>query len=200
MTSIRAARQRRRGRVLEAAIFDAVLAELAEVGYGRLTMEGVAVRAGTAKSTLYRRWSSREELVIASLGHVMPDAGGLPDTGDLRSELIAALGALADVLAGPAGRAITAIIGELDRAPQLRAAAHEKLIDGRILGTRSIFERAAARGEIRAGAITPYAIKAGHAVVMTSRIIDGVSPSRRDIEDIVDQVVLPIMGPPAAHG
>lgn len=195
MDAGRAVRQRRRGRTLETAIFDAVVAELGEVGYGRLTMEGVAVRAGTAKSSLYRRWSSLEDLVIAAFGSALPDPDALPESGDLRSELIASLAAMSEVLAGPVGGAVTAIIGELDRSPKLREAAHAKIINGRVGGTRAIFERAAARGEIRVGAVTPFVIQAGPSIVMMTRVVYGVPLSAHDIADIVDQVVLPIVTP-----
>ena len=60
----RPVRRRRRGTAVEKAISDAVLAELAEVGFGRLTFESVAERAGTGKSPLYRRWPDTVSLVI----------------------------------------------------------------------------------------------------------------------------------------
>ncbi|MEV7028182.1 TetR family transcriptional regulator, partial [Kitasatospora sp. NPDC093558] len=58
-----AAPLRRRGEVLESAIFGATLQQLVTDGYARLTMEGVAAAAQTGKAALYRRWSSKEELV-----------------------------------------------------------------------------------------------------------------------------------------
>ena len=60
-------RSRRRGEVLERALYEATLAELAEVGYGGLTMEGIAARAHTGKAALYRRWATKCELVHAAL-------------------------------------------------------------------------------------------------------------------------------------
>src|SRR5438445_2508913 len=60
-------RSRRRGEVLERALYEATLAELAEVGYGGLTMEGIAARAHTGKAALYRRWCSKQDLVHAAL-------------------------------------------------------------------------------------------------------------------------------------
>ena len=76
---------RRRGAALEAALLDAAWAELQDVGYARLTMEGVADRASTSRAVIYRRWPSRHELVIAALGHQQPiGRGRIPDTGSLR--------------------------------------------------------------------------------------------------------------------
>ena len=75
----------RRGAALETALLDAAWAELQEVGYARLTMEGVADRASTSRAVIYRRLPSRHELGTAALGHQQPSGRGrIPDTGSLR--------------------------------------------------------------------------------------------------------------------
>ena len=58
--------------MLERALYEATLAELAEVGYGGLTMEGIAARAQTGKAALYRRWDTKCELVQAALVFALP--------------------------------------------------------------------------------------------------------------------------------
>ena len=70
-------RSRRRGEVLERALYEATLAELAEVGYGGLTMEGIAARAHTGKAALYRRWCSKHDLVYAALVFALPPVSEL---------------------------------------------------------------------------------------------------------------------------
>jgi AcrR family transcriptional regulator len=64
----------------------ATLDELAESGYGALTIEAVAARSGIARTTIYRRWANKLELVTAALGQPFPTPA--PDTGDLRIDLI----------------------------------------------------------------------------------------------------------------
>ncbi|GAA1714799.1 TetR/AcrR family transcriptional regulator [Fodinicola feengrottensis] len=191
VTSSQTTRTRRRGQALEDAIFQAVLDELSTVGYGRMTMEGVAVRAGTAKSSLYRRWATLEDLVITAVNEWLPNPPPLAETGDLRADLVTAMTRMADTLAGPIGRAIGSILGDLRKSPSLQAAAREKVIEPRQRGLRAIFESAAARGEIRAGAITPIVLNVGPAMVMSRGLVQGLPLSRRDIEDIVDQLILP---------
>lgn len=191
MEAARAIRQRRRGEILETAIYDAVLAELGDVGYGALTMEGVAARARTAKSSLYRRWSSLEELLLAAIDRAMTDPATLPDSGDLRTDLVGALSRMAESITSPTGRAITSIVGELNRSPKLRQAADERFLVPRVSASRAIFERAVARGEIRTGAVTPYVVQTGPALLLYLCVIRGIRPSRKDVEDIVDQVILP---------
>lgn len=67
-------RSRRRGDELLQAIYSAVLVELADTGYGGLTMEGVAARAGTGKAPLYRRWNSKDGLILDTVQQDCPPA------------------------------------------------------------------------------------------------------------------------------
>ncbi|THV41146.1 TetR/AcrR family transcriptional regulator [Glycomyces buryatensis] len=82
---------RRRGKELEEAIYQAVWDELQEVGFTKLTMDGVAKRAGTSKPVLYRRWPGRIELLAAAAVHFMPDRESIPDTGSIRDDTVALL-------------------------------------------------------------------------------------------------------------
>src|ERR1700728_140916 len=81
--------QRRRGEALEKALLDAAWTELTERGYDELTMDAVAIRAGTSRAVLYRRWPSKQDLVVATLTqHVKTEFVAAPDTGSLRAEVI----------------------------------------------------------------------------------------------------------------
>ena len=91
---------RRRGDALYEAILNATLAELAEVGYARLTMERVAEQAKASKASLYRRWPSRMELAVEAVYRALPDPTSPPDTGSLRGDVLATLRANAELLAG----------------------------------------------------------------------------------------------------
>ncbi|MFD0530101.1 TetR/AcrR family transcriptional regulator [Kitasatospora arboriphila] len=72
---------RRRGRALEAAIFEATLELLVSGGFARLTMEGVAGAAQTGKAALYRRWASKADLVVHALGATLPPPWTSPTSG-----------------------------------------------------------------------------------------------------------------------
>src|ERR1700749_1860282 len=84
------------------AITEATFTELAGAGYARLSMEGVARRAGVGKAALYRRWSSKqemlEELIRAAVEDTLPP---IPDTGALRTDLRELLGTYRGQLAHP---------------------------------------------------------------------------------------------------
>ena len=69
------------------AVLDAAFAELGEKGYGGLSIEAVALRSGVAKTTVYRRWPTRDELVADALDSRSDRNEPVPDTGSLRGDL-----------------------------------------------------------------------------------------------------------------
>ena len=94
-------RRRRHGKQLESALLAAGWDELVEAGYARLTMESVAVRARTSEPVLYRRWANKDQLVLAAIQHHSnANPVAVPDTGALRSDLLAQLTAVSEALAG----------------------------------------------------------------------------------------------------
>ena len=132
------------------AIIEATIALLIEAGYGSLTMEAVHIRAGVGKATIYRRWSSKEELVrdaIVFLNHEVE----APDTGSLRGDYEA----LAAVVRASATRGGTTLmprlLGESVNDPELFAIFRSNLVEPRRAALRTVLQRAIDRGEIRAG-------------------------------------------------
>jgi AcrR family transcriptional regulator len=113
----RPVRRRRRGTAVEKAISDAVIAELAQVGFGRLTFEGVAERAGTGKSPLYRRWPDTVSLVIDTLEKLGADPAGYRRTGVLRDDVIGLTVHMTKTLHGLKGEAFRSLLGEASLPP-----------------------------------------------------------------------------------
>src|ERR1700749_3812536 len=90
-------RHRRRGQEPENALLDAAWDELADVGFGSLTMESVAARAKTGVAVLYRRWPNKSDLVLAAIEHYRrTHAVEVPDTGPLRGDMLALLSGFSD--------------------------------------------------------------------------------------------------------
>ncbi|MFF9062899.1 TetR/AcrR family transcriptional regulator [Streptomyces sp. NPDC101213] len=91
------------------AIYDAALALVAEAGYRRTTVEGIAARAGVGKQTIYRWWDSKADVLLEAFldlsSRAAREAGGepyaIPDTGDLAADLKAVLRATVDQLTDP---------------------------------------------------------------------------------------------------
>jgi AcrR family transcriptional regulator len=133
------------------AVIDALLAELAENGLGELTMEGVARRAGVNKTTLYRRWGSKEELLLDALLDRGQRRVPIPDTGSLRDDLLTVAHQIADSVAPSE---IDAVIRAFAADPStdsklVEAARRFWAVRFSLLG--SMVERAIERGELPTG-------------------------------------------------
>lgn len=185
---------RRRGEQLENAIFDAVLGELAEVGYDRLTMEAVAARAGTGKGALYRRWPSRESMVLAALRGRLPSLDEQPDTGSVRGDLLGQLQCMADTMRTPAGMAMWGILGNPQSSSAIVHAVHAAVIEPYQQVMLTILRRGVERGEVRAGAVTRLVAEVGPVMIRQHYFAAG-PPTGPAVRAIVDQVVLPILRP-----
>ncbi len=134
-----------------AEIFDATLQLLAERGYEKLTIEGVADRSGVNKTTVYRWWPSKSALLGAALGGAPLLRFAVPDTGSLHGDLTALARALVEVLTEPASAALAAAaLGAASQNPELAALVQTFFAD-RLAGELPIFSRAAERGELPGG-------------------------------------------------
>ena len=103
------------------AIVAAFFAELGEKGYAGLTMDRVAERAGVGKAALYRRWPSKQEMLIDLVGQYAIKAVLPPDTGSLRDDLLALANDAIAVLANPLIRSVVqSLVAEARRSPTLR--------------------------------------------------------------------------------
>src|ERR1700735_4988380 len=158
-------RTRRRGKQLEDALYDATLAELAAVGYGGLTMEGIAAQARTGKAALYRRWSCKHDLVQAALLYALPPLPEPRPDRSARENLLAALSAHCDVVAGKTAFPGLGSMQQLLHEPELRAIFADAVGAPRMRITESILEAAAANGEIDAATLTSYTARVGTALV-----------------------------------
>jgi AcrR family transcriptional regulator len=190
---------RRRDHTRDPEILEAALDVLAETGYDGMTIDMVAARAKAGKATLYRRWSSKAELVIdavACMKHNNIDLAHLPDTGTLRGDLIAMIKphALEDgerklqVMAG--------LISMLSRDPGLAEAVRAALVEPRAAVNRFLIRRAADRGEIPADRDIETLSLIGPAMAMYRVLVLKKPVDRAFIISLIDGVLLPALGVP----
>jgi AcrR family transcriptional regulator len=184
---------RRRGEVLQRAILAAALEELAEVGYSGLTMDRVAARARTSKSALYRRWPGRAELVVDACKQYAITSDDVPDTGDLRSDMITFLRLLSARMGSPVGGMLRVLLGEMTRAPELAGAVRERIFNIGPTAVVTILRRAVARGEV-----PPEVAGSRRATVATDLLrneflLYGAPVPDETIVEIVDEVYLPLI-------
>jgi len=187
-------RQRRRGEQLEAALLAAAWDELVEAGFARLTMESVAARAKTGVAVLYRRWPNKDDLVVAAIRHYgTTHPVDVPDTGSLRSDMIALLSSLSSTRVSFAAIASAAFSGLLASSGLTPAQVREKILADRPLQSDQVFARAHERGEIDLDRIPPAVLAMPfdlmrHDMLMTYKPI----PPERVLA-IVDDLFMPLV-------
>jgi AcrR family transcriptional regulator len=182
-------RTRRRGKQLEDALYDATLAELAAVGYGGLTMEGIAAQARTGKAALYRRWSSKHDLVQAALLYALPPLPEPRADRSARENLLAIFGAHCDLVAGKTAFPGLFTMHQLLHEPELRAIFADAVVGPRLRMIESVLQAGAANGEIDAAMLTPYTARAGTAMINQQLLLTGAPPNKRQLAQIVDTVL-----------
>jgi AcrR family transcriptional regulator len=122
---------------------------LAENGVRDLTIEGVAARAGVAKTTIYRRWRSRDELAFAVLLELV-ELLGVPDVGDTRAELVYLVESVVRVLSSTLmGRVMQGLVSDLAEDPDRQSAFRERVVGARVVELRGIVARGVERGDVR---------------------------------------------------
>ena len=176
----------------EDEILDATVAVVAELGYDRLTMDAVATAAKASKATLYRRWSTKAELVVDAISR----AKGCPmpeevDTGSLRGDLVSMAcgeGGFTDKLPMSV---IAGLLTALHRDDELQKAFRERFLAPRQALTNKVYERAVERGEIAPGVDVDLLSVTLPAVIIHHAYILGVEPTDDLILRVIDNVILP---------
>jgi AcrR family transcriptional regulator len=184
-------RSRRRGEVLERALYEATLAELAEVGYGGLTMEGIAARAHTGKAALYRRWCSKHDLVHAALVYALPPMPELRSGRSARENLLAMFISHRDMLAGKTTFPGLDVVHQLLHEPEMRIIFADAVVAPRLEILESILRSAVDDGDLDPTTITPLTARVGPALINQHFLLTGEPPTRRDLAIIVDTVIPP---------
>ncbi|HSP37930.1 MAG TPA: TetR/AcrR family transcriptional regulator [Frankiaceae bacterium] len=193
--------RRRRGPALEQALYSATLGQLAEHGLGAMTMEGVAAAARTGKASLYRRWSTKEDLVLDAVGCAMPAVEDYDSsTGSLREDLLHLLSQMATFVNGPNGQIVRSLLCGAEPGHPLLEMARTRLIDPRLHRLVRLIEQAVDRGEARPGSATPTLAQVGPAIAIHRFLLFG-RVTEDDVAEIVDSVVLPLLqdGPRPPH-
>lgn len=134
---------------IDAAILEATLALFGEVGYEGMSIEAVAARAGVGKATIYRRWSSKDDLIIVAIQEVLT-TGEAPEMGDLRKTLINMIsGAIAFMSTSAAGSIFPRMAGEVAARTPLGVRYVENIIGPRRAMVRGVLSQGIADGILR---------------------------------------------------
>ncbi|MEV5613097.1 TetR/AcrR family transcriptional regulator [Streptomyces sp. NPDC052225] len=175
-------------------LYDAVLEQLRTNGYEALTMEGVAAHASCSKSTLYRQWKTKPQMVAAALlaGRCVKFFSA--DTGTLAGDLVAAARN-----AGAQAKRDTSLIQALGHAvlqdAELKCALRGALVDPEIASINAMVERAVARGEIAADhPALPYLAAQLFGVMRSRPVLEGCDADVDYLVRFVENVLIPGLG------
>ena len=192
---------RRRGLILESAIYDAVLTQLSTVGFSAMTMEGVAAGARTGKAALYRRWPNKEDLVADTLNNVLPPCSPPPDTGSVRSDIAEVFRWMAETMGSPAGCAMQTLFSELDPKHDFVETLKERVLAPRKALMIEVLRRGVERGDVRPDAVKPVIAEAGPALLVHRLLTNGPPLDKAYLDAVLDEVVMPLIRPtPATVG
>lgn len=180
-------RGRPRDPELDRRILAAALDALARGGYAGLSVEAVAAAAGVGKTTIYRRYAGKDDLIAAAL-EALASAVELPDTGSTRADLVGYLERLHDtVLKGPGIPAFAALLIEGRRKRRLLNRLHERLVGRRRELFRQVLRRGIERGEVHPETDVDAAADAVFGAFF-ARHLSGLPVTRAWIRSLVDTV------------
>lgn len=176
------------------AVLTRTLEELATAGLEGLSVERIARRAEVNKTSVYRRWPTREALVAAALEGILEDMGSqVPDTGSLRGDLLGLLGPLMEFMGSPTGRAVVRAALSESAASSVAELASRRLKQQSKSPVRALVARARARGEWRAGVKGEQFVFALVGAILHRAMLEHAGLTRRWLGSLVDLMLLGVL-------
>jgi AcrR family transcriptional regulator len=187
----------------EAAILDATLDVLSEVGYDLLTIDAVATKAKASKATVYRRWDGKAALVVDAIQTIhqqeidadgQPTHGMWPDTGSLRGDLVAGCRSFVERLSSEEGKLLLAVMTAQARDTELATAMRAATCDDKRRACRALADRAIMRGELLSTAGVDTFVEVLPAIMFNRLLLSGEPFDEAFIAHVVDDIALPLLG------
>ena len=163
---------------------------LQEHGYDGLTVDAVAASAHASKATVYRRWPSKAELVLAAFIEGVRQVAVPPETGTLRGDLLH-LGMVICLQANQQASTIRAVLVEVSRHTDLHDALQGQFLDQRKALIDEILRDAAKRGEIDQAAISDELWDVLQGYLIFRAIMPSRPPTEHTVQALVDEVIIP---------
>ena len=174
----------------ESELLAVTLQLLQEHGYDGLTVDAVAAKARASKATVYRRWPSKAELVLAAFMEGIRQVAVPPETGALRGDLLR-LGEMICIQGQQHAGTIRAVLVEISRNPALNDVMQHQFIEQRKALMDHILAQAVDRGEIDQAAINDELWDLLPHYLIFRSIISGPPPTEQTVEALVDEVIVP---------
>jgi AcrR family transcriptional regulator len=170
------------------AILRATLEELAKVGFEALSIEAVAARAGVGKTTIYRRWPSKTELVLEAINIVHTEVPVI-DTGNFRDDLLAIMRGAYRINPSLVEQLVVRLIGEVKSNPEVFQAYMERHVTPRFQAVIQMIERAKARGEVRQDVDTALIMSLAAGPYFFQILFGGLASTPTPSPDLPEQLV-----------
>jgi AcrR family transcriptional regulator len=200
LTSVESPRSSRGGRPRDPSrdgvIRAAILRLLAEVGYGALTMDAVAAEAGVGKATIYRRWRTKQDLVVDTIAELNRMETLAPDTGSLEGDLRSMLHSLVTVISGPVGAATLSLLSTVPHQPALAEAFRDGPMGVWRDAFAAVWERAEERGELQPGVDARLSGEATSALLVQRWLLTGEPVDGAFADQVLETVLLPLLRSP----
>ena len=174
----------------EAELLAVTLALLQEHGYDGLTLDAVAATAKASKATVYRRWPTKAELVLAAFMEGVRQVAFAPETGTLRGDLLR-IGEVVCEHADQHAATIRAVLVETSRNAELNDVMQHQFLDQRKALMTHILSQAVKRGEIAAAAITDDLWDVLPGYLLFRAIVASRPPTPHTVQALVDDVIIP---------
>ncbi|MGO9099160.1 MAG: TetR/AcrR family transcriptional regulator [Mycobacterium sp.] len=174
----------------ETELLAVTLQLLQEHGYDRLTVDAVAATARASKATVYRRWPSKAELVLAAFIEGVRQVAVPPETGTLRGDLLHLGRAICQQAQQQAGT-IRAVLVEASRHPALNDALQHQFLDERKALIQAILQQAADRGEIDESVISDELWDLLPGYLIFRSIMPSRPATEHTVQALVDDVIIP---------
>jgi AcrR family transcriptional regulator len=178
----------------------AILRLLADVGYGALTMDAVASEAGVGKATIYRRWRTKQDLVVDTISDLNRDEAAPPDTGSLEGDLRAMMRQMVTMISGPTGAATLSLLSTMPHHPALAEAFRNGPLAVWRQAFDQIWQRAEERGETGPGLAGSISAEATSALLVQRWLLTGGQVDEAYADSVLEGVVLPCIRATGARG
>ncbi len=179
----------------EAELLAVTLQLLQQNGYDRLTVEAVATTAQASKATMYRRWPTKAELVLAAFIEGIRQVAALPETGTLRGDLLTLGESILEHSRQHAGT-LRAVLVEVSSNPALSEAMQHQFFDKRREVIRYVLQQAVDRGEIAGSAVNDELWDLLPGYLAFRSIVPNTPPTGDTVRALVDEVLLPSLTRP----
>lgn len=177
----------------DTAIEAAAIELLREVGYDRITMEAVALRAHVSKATIYRRWKNKAELIAESVRHYAFHQTQTVDTGSLRGDLIEMTSEKVKMMKSADGQLVAGLLAAAQSDSEFSGLLCKSMEEKSTSCHAAMFAKALKRGEVSPTATPEIVLELTLAVISFRLFMTHQQVTRKFIEHFVDEVLIPVL-------